>query len=60
MIISRTDANVLVGLSRAKTAVLTRRAITEIYLDLAMTAHIAGFAVAVIVVDQLYAVLSTG
>lgn len=60
MIITRTDANVSVVLGRAKTTVLTRRAITEIYFDLAVTAHISRFAVAVIVVDQLYAVLSTG
>lgn len=60
MIITRTDANVPVGLGCAKTTVLTRRAITEIHLDLTVAAHIAGFAVAVIVVDQLYAVLSTG
>jgi len=60
VIVTRTDANVSVVFCRAKAAILTWRAIAEIHLDLTVTAHIARFAVAVIVIDQLYAVLSTG
>lgn len=60
VIITGTNANVSVMLGRAEAAVLTRGAIAEIHFDLAVTAHISGFAVAVIIVDQLYAVLSAG
>lgn len=60
MIITGTNANMSVMLGRAEATVLTRRAIAEIHFDLAVTAHVPGFAVAVIVVDQLYAVLSAG
>lgn len=60
MIVTGANANVSVMLGRAEATVLTRRAIAEIHFDLAVTAHIPGFAVAVIVVDQLYAVLSAG
>lgn len=60
MIIAATDANVSVVLGLAVATVLTRRAITEIHFDLTVTAHVSGFAVAVIIVNQLYAVLSTG
>lgn len=60
MKIIRTEANMSVLLGLAQATIQTWRTIAEIHFDLAATAHIAGFAVAVIVVHQLYAILSTG
>jgi len=55
-----TCTRMTVLLSRAHTAILTRRAVAKVDFDFAMTAHIARLAVAVIIVDQLHAVLSAG
>lgn len=57
VIIAGAHARVPVLLSRAHPTVLTRRAVAEIHLDLTVTTHVTRLAIAVIVVDQLYAIL---
>jgi len=46
-----THANVSIVFGNAKATILTWRTITEIHFDLAVTAHITLFAIAVIIVD---------
>lgn len=59
VIIVRTQAAVSCLSGRTYSAILTGRTITKVYLHFAMTSHITGFAIAVIIVNKLYAVLST-
>lgn len=44
----------------ANTSVLTRRTVAEVNLDLAVPSHVSWFAVTVVVIDQLDAILSAG
>ena len=59
VIVARAEARVSSLLRGANAAVLTRRAVAEVHLHLAVASHVAGLAVAVIVVDQLHAVLGS-
>lgn len=59
VIIGRTEAGVAGLFGGTHAAVLARRTVAEINFYLAVTAHVAGFAIAVIVVDELYTILSS-
>lgn len=60
VVVARADAGVSGLFSGTDTSILTGRAVAEVDLNLAVPAHVAGLAVAVVVVHQLHAVLGTG
>lgn len=60
IVVARADAGVSGLFSGTDSTILAGRAVAEVYLNLAVPAHVARLAVAVVVVHQLHAVLGTG